>query len=218
MISHTEENYLKEIFKIYNQTKDMVPANKLAKELDLSAPAVSEMLLKLESKKLITYTKYKGIQLTAKGNTKAIAIIRKHRLWEYFLVEKLQYSWEEVHDIAEQLEHIQSETLVDKLDLFLGQPQFDPHGDPIPDKNGKFPNVKTISLASAMLKTSYEISGIEEHSKPFLNFCQDNGLKPKRKIKIISKNTYDGSISVIVDGKQQTQLSESTAKKIFIKI
>jgi DtxR family transcriptional regulator, Mn-dependent transcriptional regulator len=218
MVSFTEENYLKEIFKIYYHTKEIVPANALAKELNLSAAAVSEMLLKLESKKLLTYKKYKGIDLTSKGNAMAISIIRKHRLWEYFLVEKLNFSWDQVHDIAEELEHINSVALIEKLDEFLGYPKFDPHGDPIPDKNGKFPLIKTIPLSNAKLHFEYEISGIEEHSKTFLSFCQEQGLKPKNKLKINAKNAYDGSMAITINGKIKTQLSELTAKKIFVKL
>jgi DtxR family transcriptional regulator, Mn-dependent transcriptional regulator len=218
MISFTEENYLKEIFKIYYHSKSMVPANALAKELNLSAPSVSEMLLKLEAKQLISYQKYKGIALTKKGTSLAITIIRKHRLWETFLVEKLKFSWDEVHDIAEELEHIKSNALIERLDLFLGKPKFDPHGDPIPDQNGLFPSLKAIPLSNAQLHKDYEISGIEEHSKSFLSYCQEEGLKPKHKLKINSKNNYDGSIAITINGKSKTQLSESTAKKIFVKI
>jgi DtxR family transcriptional regulator, Mn-dependent transcriptional regulator len=135
MVSFTEENYLKEIFKIAYQSKSIVPANTLAKELNLSGAAVSEMILKLEVKNLVKYQKYKGIELTNKGSSMAVSIIRKHRLWECFLVEKLQFSWDEVHEIAEELEHIKSNALIEKLDEFLGNPKFDPHGDPIPDKH-----------------------------------------------------------------------------------
>jgi DtxR family transcriptional regulator, Mn-dependent transcriptional regulator len=218
MISFTEENYLKEIFKIYTQSKSIVPANALAKELNLSAPSVSEMLLKLASKKLVHYKKYKGIALTKKGTDMAIAIIRKHRLWESFLVEKLQFSWDEVHDIAEELEHIKSNALIEKLDVFLGYPKFDPHGDPIPDKRGKFPTVKTMQLSNVKVNVEYEIAGIEEHSKPFLAYCEEQGLKPKHKIKINAKNTYDGSLAITINGKNKTQLSETTAKKIVVKV
>ncbi len=218
MVSWTEENYLKEIFKLYFINKTKVPANELAKALNLSAPSVSEMLLKLEAKHLINYEKYKGIALTKRGTALAITIIRKHRLWETFLVEQLKFSWDEVHDIAEELEHIKSLALIEKLDVFLGKPKFDPHGDPIPDKNGHFPILKAIPLSNAQLHKAYEISGIEEHSKNFLTYCQDEGLKPKHTLKINSKNMYDGSISITINGKSKTQLSESTAKKIFVKI
>jgi DtxR family transcriptional regulator, Mn-dependent transcriptional regulator len=218
MVSFTEENYLKEIFKIAYQSKSVVPANTLAKELNLSGAAVSEMILKLEVKNLVKYQKYKGIELTSKGNSMAVSIIRKHRLWEYFLVEKLQFSWDEVHDIAEELEHIKSNALIERLDEFLENPKFDPHGDPIPDKHGKFPSIKTVPLSNAKLNTVYEISGIEEHSKPFLNYCESEGLKPKHTIKINTKNNYDGSMTITINGKHKTQLSELTGKKIFVKV
>lgn len=137
MNSLTEENYIKAIYKLCEKSADAVSTNAIAEKMHTKAASVSDMLKKLSKKKLINYRKYQGVTLTAKGEKLALAIVRKHRLWELFLVQKLNFKWDEVHDIAEQLEHIQSDELVKRIDKFLDHPKFDPHGDPIPDVNGK---------------------------------------------------------------------------------
>src|SRR5688572_3663166 len=148
MNSHTEENYLKAIFKLLEKEKGEVSTNAIAEKVNTKAASVTDMLKKLADKKLINYKKYQGVTLTAKGEKIAINIIRKHRLWEVFLVEKLKYKWDEIHDIAEQLEHIQSDSLIDRIDSFLNYPKFDPHGDPIPDLNGNFQQQKSQLLST----------------------------------------------------------------------
>ena len=144
MLSHTEENYLKEIYTLEEACQKEVSTNAIAEKMQTKASSVTDMLQKLSSKELVHYKKYKGTRLSEKGKTKAIVIIRKHRLWETFLVEKLNFLWDEVHDIAEQLEHIKSEKLTNSLDAFLGYPTIDPHGDPIPNGNGKIIKVDSF--------------------------------------------------------------------------
>ena len=147
-LTHSEENYLKEIFHLVEKSKERVSTNSLAEKLNTKASSITDMVKKLADKKLLSYTKYKGCDLSADGKKIALQIIRKHRLWETFLVNKLNFGWEEVHDVAEQLEHIHSVKLIDQLDELLGYPKFDPHGDPIPDKEGKITPHKNIMLSS----------------------------------------------------------------------
>ena len=152
MITLAEENYLKAILAIILNTNKRASTNSIANEICTTAASVSDMLRKLQEKKLIDYKKYKGVNLSESGKKIAISVIRKHRLWETFLVKKLNFNWEEVHDLAEQLEHIKSSNLINKLDSFLGYPKFDPHGEPIPTKEGKLPVSNTIPLNELELK------------------------------------------------------------------
>lgn len=147
MFSQSEENYLKAIFHLQLELKGGVSTSNLAESLDTRAASVTEMIKRLASKDLVTYERYYGVQLTKLGKKQALVIVRKHRLWESFLVERLNFDWDEVHDIAEQLEHIKSEKLVEELDRFLERPKFDPHGDPIPDMEGNLPKVKRRKLS-----------------------------------------------------------------------
>ena len=139
MFSQAEENYLKNIYSLQIEKNNTINTNLLADKMDTKASSVTDMLKKLSLKGLVDYKKYQGVSLTDKGEKAALKVIRKHRLWEYFLVEKLQFNWEEVHEIAEQLEHVKSDTMINNLEHFLQFPKFDPHGDPIPDKNGRVP-------------------------------------------------------------------------------
>ena len=138
----TEENYLKAIYRIFESTGETVSTNAIAENLQINAASVTDMFKKLGQQKLVVYEKSKGVKPTDKGKKIALHIIRKHRLWETFMVEKLKLSWDEVHEIAEQLEHVHSDLLIERLDQLLNYPKFDPHGDPIPDKNGKLPGIK----------------------------------------------------------------------------
>src|ERR1700754_3538559 len=147
----SEENYIKSIFHLQQET-GLVNTNSLAAEMKTRPASVTDMLKKLKSKKLLQYEKYKGFKLNEAGKKAALDIVRKHRLWEFFLVEKLKFDWDKVHPIAEELEHISSEELIQRLDNFLGNPSFDPHGDPIPDKNGKIPVIKQLSLSEIPFK------------------------------------------------------------------
>ena len=160
MITLAEEDYLKAIFSIQLKTEEKVSTNEISKEIKTSPASVSDMLKKLEEKELIHYEKYKGVELSKKGKKIAIHIIRKHRLWETFLVNKLKFNWEDVHEVAEELEHIKSHDLIDKLDKYLDYPKFDPHGEPIPTKEGKVASKKTIPLNKLQINIKGKVTEV----------------------------------------------------------
>ena len=217
-LSHSEENYLKVIFQISGQDRDRVSTNSLADKLNTKASSITDMLKKLSDKKLIGYKKYNGCELTAKGESIAIQIIRKHRLWETFLVSKLSFGWDEVHDVAEQLEHIHSLKLIDKLDQFLDYPKFDPHGDPIPDKNGNITYRKSkIRLAESAVNAMVEVISVDEDSQLLLKYLDDIGLKLGSKIKVFERIPFDNSMRVEIVGGQKMYLSEKVTENIGVR-
>lgn len=176
MHSQVEENYLKAIFKLSSEQEDEISTSAIAAELTINAASVTDMIKKLAAKKLITYKRYQGVKLTPTGQAIAIDIVRKHRIWEVFLFEKLNFTWSEVHEIAEQLEHIKSEELINRLDDFLGNPRIDPHGDPIPDKKGKFHYEKPVLLSDLSVGAEAVIRGVREDSKDLLLYLDQNRL------------------------------------------
>lgn len=201
MNSFSEENYLKIIFHLEQQTDSAALTTDIARIIGLKAASVSEMLKKLAIKKLISYQKYQGVKLSKTGRKKAVAIVRKHRLWEVFLLQELGFSWDEVHDMAEQLEHIDSDELINRLDNYLGRPKFDPHGDPIPDKNGKIVNHKSFLLSESKAKQKYILAGVSNHNNLFLKHLSHLGFKLNDTIHIKSIMDYDKSFMVLVNGK-----------------
>ena len=216
MLSYTEENYIKCIYQISeNASKKQVSSNEIADNLQTTAASVSDMLKKLTQKALINYTKYKGVSLTDEGMMLALQIVRKHRLWEVFLVEKLNFSWDEVHDVAEQLEHIQSPKLIQQLDNFLGFPTQDPHGDPIPDKDG---NLKIIEkrLLSALGKNESGICiGVDDSSSEFLQFLDKRGITLGKHIKVLEKEAFDDSLIIEINQQKMT-ISKKIANNLYI--
>lgn len=214
--SFTEENYLKAILKLSGTEDEAVTTNAIAERMRTKAASVTDMLKKLSAKKLIHYRKYQGVTLTEKGRKTAIAIVRKHRLWEVFLVDKLSYRWDEVHDIAEQLEHIQSETLVDRLDTFLGNPRFDPHGDPIPDKAGRFAESPGIALSALKAGDTSIMTGVVDHSTAFLRFLDNSGIALGHTIKVKEVLEYDSSLNIQVNKKTDMHISQEVAKNILV--
>lgn len=212
---HSEENYLKTLFKLETRKEQKVNNTALAKALNLNPATVLEMVRKLTERKLVQLKPDKSIQLTEKGKKRALLTIRKHRLWEVFLVEKMNYKWNEVHELAEQLEHIESTDLVDRLDGFLGKPSFDPHGDPIPDKNGKIKNNLSVPLFDCAEGKSYTVINLIDTSDAFLRFLGKLNILPGIKIKLLEKLEYDGSFSIEVQ-KKTVQLSEKVAKNILV--
>src|SRR5687768_1327907 len=199
-ISFTEENYIKAIFSISQANEgEGASTNELSEHLNNKAASVTDMLKRLAEKKLIHYEKYKAVMLTSKGEKLAINIVRKHRLWEVFLMEKLKFRWDEVHEIAEQLEHIKSEELVRRLDHFLGKPRFDPHGDPIPDSNGTINVIKAKPLIQYKSMGSYIFTGVSEHSAAFLQHLTSLGLKIGDTIKVEEINEFDNSFKVRIN-------------------
>ncbi|MGZ3865654.1 MAG: metal-dependent transcriptional regulator [Bacteroidia bacterium] len=201
MGSFSEENYLKIIFHLEQQTNSAALTTDIARIIGLKAASVSEMLKKLSAKKLITYQKYQGVELTAAGRKKAVSIVRKHRLWEVFLLQKMGFAWDEVHDLAEQLEHIDSNELIDRLDKYLGSPKFDPHGDPIPDKNGKIVNHKSLLLSEARSGSTYILAGVANHNNLFLKHLSELGFRLNDSITVKSVMDYDKSLMVAVNTK-----------------
>jgi DtxR family Mn-dependent transcriptional regulator len=212
---HSEENYLKTLFKLNNRKVKKLNNITLAKELELNPATVLEMVRKMVSKKLVKVLKDKTIQLTDKGNKEAVLIIRKHRLWEVFLTEKLQYNWNEVHVLAEQLEHIESEDMVNRLDAFLGYPHFDPHGDPIPDRNGHIKLYSSIPLNTTVKGKTYSVTNLADTSDSFLQYLGKLHIMPGTKFKLIEHNDYDNSSTILVQ-KNNVQLSEKAAKNILV--
>ena len=213
--SVSKENYLKAIFHL-QQEQESVSTNALAEALQTKPASVTDMLKKLKTQKLLQYEKYRGVKLTADGKKVAIQIIRKHRMWEYFLVEKLQFGWEEVHEIAEELEHISSKKLIDRLEIFLDFPQSEPHGDPIPDATGKFSVQKSIALSSAKQKNSLIITGVSDHSSEFLKYLSNSGIALGDNLKIEESNGYDKSLKIKVNNKHSLFLSHKAASNILV--
>lgn len=216
-ISHTEENYLKAILKIAEKEKKSASTNAISKQMSTTAASVTDMIKRLSDKNLIHYKKYHGVSLTTEGNQVATSLIRKHRLWEVFLVEKLNFGWDEVHDIAEQLEHIQSDPLIDKLDTYLGKPKFDPHGDPIPNAEGKFTlrNQKALSLFSPGMEG--HLVGVRTHETPFLQYLNEIKLQLGSHIKVIKVNSFDHSMEIIINQDDRVLITNMVSQNLFLK-
>lgn len=213
--SFTEENYLKHIYKLSRKSEKGVSTNALAERLDTKASSVTDMIKKLAAKKLVNYQKYQGVTLTKKGQKIAVDIIRKHRLWEVFLVDHLGFGWDEVHEVAEELEHIQSETLVNRLDKFLDHPKYDPHGGPIPDSDGNFPAPARVKLDELEIGKHSKVMGITEHSESFLDYMKKIGLDLGVEFKLTERHDFDRSVEIELKGKP-VQLSHEVAKNIFV--
>jgi DtxR family Mn-dependent transcriptional regulator len=216
MNSFTEENYLKAIFKLLEKGEKTVTTTAIAERMTTKAATVTDMLKRLNEKKLINYRKYQGVSLTEKGKIIAVSIIRKHRLWEVFLVEKLNFTWGEVHDIAEQMEHINSDELVNRLDSFLNFPKYDPHGDPIPDAKGIFNRKKSILLAEITIGETCVMTGVVDHSTDFLQYLDKVGLSIGKKIKLLEIIAFDKSLQIQVNGKEKVFLSAEVAKNLLV--
>tara|TARA_B100000965_G_C19470440_1_gene703834 strand:+ start:211 stop:867 length:657 start_codon:yes stop_codon:yes gene_type:complete len=217
MITRSEENYLKTIFSVFMETQNNVSTNEIANLLDTSPASVTEMIKKLQDKNLVLYEKYNGVRLSKEGEERAVAIIRKHRLWETFLVRKLDFSWSEVHDVAEQLEHIKSEKLIDKLDHLLNYPKFDPHGDPIPSKNGVFNYQERISIFEMDINEEGIIMGVSLDNKDFLDYLTKLEISIGTRIKVIEIIKFDQSMKIEFDSKAE-HISKEIAENILIKI
>lgn len=216
MITLTEENYIKAIYHLSKQGRENVNTNALAEAMNTKASSATDMIRKLAEKDYANYKKYKGVTLTESGKEIAISIIRKHRLWEVFLVEKLNFTWDEVHELAEQLEHIKSQKLIDELDAFLEHPTHDPHGDPIPDKNGEMTFVEKIVLAQAQVNMRYSCMGVNDSSSEFLQYLNKNDIGLGSIIEVMHIEPFDKSISIKANDKLLT-VSQSVAKNLYLK-
>ena len=214
--SASKENYLKAIFHL--QTQDgVVTTNELAEELQTRAASVTDMLKKLKDQKLLIYERYRGFKLSAEGRKVAVQIIRKHRLWEYFLVEKLHFGWDEVHEIAEELEHISSKKLIDKLDEFLGFPKTDPHGDPIPDSQGKWTLTRQVDLLNLPLNKVAEVSSIGDQSAEMLDLLSHKQIALGTRLEVKKKFAFDNSLELKIRNQSAVTVSEHVAKNVFVK-
>ncbi|MEO5582749.1 MAG: metal-dependent transcriptional regulator [Saprospiraceae bacterium] len=216
MISYAEENYLKALFRLtFEKGSDQVGTNELATHLMVKPATVSEMIKKLKDKSLIDYEKYGKITLTKKGKKFGIDVLRKNRLWETFLCKKLDFTWDEVQEVAEHLEHIPSSKLIEKLDKFLDYPAFDPHGNPIPNHNGEIKVQFKKTLSEVEVGHSCKMVAVKESSNSFLQYVMNVGLVLNNHIKIIRKQDYDALIDIEVDNKIST-VSQKFAENIFV--
>ena len=215
-MTFSEENYLKAIYHLTNQTNSEVSTNAIAEMMETKASSVTDMLKKLAEKDLVIYKKYQGVSLTENGKLSAKMIVRKHRLWEVFLVEKLDFAWDEVHEIAEQLEHIKSEELINKLDDFLGNPTEDPHGDPIPDAQGKIVKSDKQLLCDLEVNQIGICVGVKDSSADFLKYLDKQGIALGSKIEIIAKESFDLSTKIRINT-VELMISNKIASNLFVK-
>jgi DtxR family Mn-dependent transcriptional regulator len=216
MFSFTEENYLKAIFKNSQKEGGEVSTNSIAEELNTKAASVTDMLRKLSDKGLVNYEKYKGATLTKAGRSIAVSTIRKHRLWEVFLCDKLNFNWDEVHEVAEQLEHINSDLLIDRLDDFLDNPKADPHGDAIPNKQGVFPAEEQLCVSDAKIGIKYTISGVSAEDSNFLKYLDRLDIKLGLAFEVEERFDFDESLQVKIEGSRSLQISKEVAQNLFV--
>jgi DtxR family Mn-dependent transcriptional regulator len=215
MFTPSEENYLKAIFHLQEEVDGGISTSSLSEQLHTKAASVTEMIKRLAEKELVDYQKYYGVQLTDAGRKHALLIVRKHRLWEYFLVERLNFNWDEVHDVAEQLEHIKSPKLVEELDAFLGRPEYDPHGDPIPDANGNLPKSPKKKLSHLKQGDKGVCKGFNDNSSAFLQFVAKQDIGLNTPIEVVNIESFDHSMTVLV-GKKEILLSKTATDNIYI--
>ena len=214
--SSSKENYLKAIYHLQSQD-GIVTTNELAGELQTKAASVTDMLKKLKEQKLLNYEPYKGFRLSSEGKKVAVQVVRKHRLWEFFLVEKLNFGWDEVHEIAEELEHVSSRKLIDRLDEYLGFPKTDPHGDPIPDSSGKLERAQHISLMDLPPHVQVQVKGIGDQSSEMLELLRHRNIKLGTWLEIKKKFSFDESVEIKIKNGAAITISAQVAKNIFVR-
>jgi DtxR family Mn-dependent transcriptional regulator len=217
MATLSEENYLKAIFHLSKYDKTAVSTNAIAQKMETKASSATDMIKKLFEKGLIDYQKYKGVKLTENGRLAAVSVIRKHRLWEVFLVDKLRFSWDEVHEVAEQLEHIKSKKLTRELDAFLEFPTEDPHGDPIPDAKGNMPSSQKLLLAKVKQLQRCICVGVKDSTPKFLQYLDKHKIALETEIMVLSRESYDESMAVKINNIQRS-ISKEVAYNLFVKI
>ena len=217
MVTLSEENYLKAIYHLGKQGNEAVSTNAIAEHMDTKASSVTDMVKKLAEKDLANYKKYQGVSLTKLGRMTAASVVRKHRLWEVFLVEKLNFSWDEVHDVAEQLEHIKSEKLINELDSFLEFPTHDPHGDPIPDKHGSLVKNTSVSILEIGLGVEGTLTHVKDSSEIFLKYLDKNNLALGDRIRVIDIEPFDSSVKIETKTKQII-ISKHVAENLFLNL
>ncbi|HMU10126.1 MAG TPA: metal-dependent transcriptional regulator [Ferruginibacter sp.] len=211
----SEENYIKSIYHLQQET-GTVNTNSLAAEMHTRPASVTDMLKKLKAKKLLQYERYKGFKLSDNGKKLALEVVRKHRLWEYFLVEILEFDWDKVHPIAEELEHISSDELIQRLEKFLGNPSFDPHGDPIPDRNGKIPVLNQLNLSEVPDKKAVTVSSVSNQTAQMLEMLKHYKIALGTQLQVLQKFSFDGSLEIKVLKQSPCIISEQVAKNVFV--
>lgn len=216
MYTLSEENYLKSIYRLSQQPNFKITPTAIAESLKNNPASVVDMIRKLTDKQLIEYDKKKGVKLTPVGLKDAVLIVRRHRLWEVFLLEKLGYHWDEIHDIAEELEHISDASLADRLDKFLGFPEYDPHGDPIPKANGKVPKPYSVTLADLKTGDTCRVAAVKDTSSSFLQYLQKLDIGIGTNIKLLEKISYDNSLVISISGKENTTVSQKFGENILV--
>lgn len=214
--TYTEENYLKAIWSLSSNTRKGVSTNKLAERLDTKASSVTDMVRRLSDKGLVDYIKYQGVKLSDEGRAVALRVIRKHRLWESFLVDKLRFNWDEVHELAEQLEHIRSQELTDRLDAFLGHPACDPHGDPIPKKDGTFPQLERKAISAHQPGERVVITGVTDSSANFLQFLNRLKLGLGTELEILEQFDFDKSMLVKREAGDEQLLPAGVVSQLLV--
>ncbi|MEQ8471461.1 MAG: metal-dependent transcriptional regulator [Marinoscillum sp.] len=217
-LSLTEENYLKAIYHLSENGDKEVSTNSIAEELSTKAASVSDMIRKLSRKKVINYEKYRGVQISPSGEKIALQVIRKHRLWEVFLVEKLDFNWDEVHEVAEQLEHIKSPTLISRLDKFLGYPTMDPHGDPIPNEHGEIKINPQLPLVEFNAEDQGIVVKVPDADPSLLRHLDKIGMRLGSKVKVIERVEFDNSVLIKIDNSNEVYLSGEMAKNIMLAV
>lgn len=216
VLSYTEENYLKSIYHLSQDGTMEVSTNAIADDLNTKAASVTDMIKKLANKNVLIYKKYKGVNVSEEGKKVALRVIRKHRLWEVFLVDKMKFNWDQVHDVAEQLEHIKSPLLITRLDEFLGYPKYDPHGDPIPDENGEYKAKPQVPISDVKIGHEGIMVSVKDSSSPFLQYLDKIGAYIGAKIKVIDKVDFDGSNEILLDNKRTIFVSKEVSANILI--
>jgi len=216
MLSFAEENYLKAIYHLSDGGKNSVSTNAISDALKTKPASVSDMIRKLAGKGVVDYQKYHGVEISEEGKKNALSIIRKHRLWEVFLVEKLKFNWDEVHEIAEQLEHIRSSLLISRLDEFLGYPQYDPHGDPIPDKDGVIQTKPRVPLSKLNIDDIGKLTSVSDSSDMFLRYLDKLNISIGCQILILEKHEFDGSLEIEIDKQKKTFVSAAVAENLLV--
>jgi DtxR family Mn-dependent transcriptional regulator len=214
--STSEENYIKAIFHLQH-ADGTVTTNELAAELNTRPASVTDMMKKLKTKKLVHYEAYHGFRLSPDGRKLALLIVRRHRLWEFFLAEKLKFSWEEVHAVAEDLEHVGSKKLIDKLDEFLGFPRFDPHGDPIPDSNGRLETSKQVSLPDLPLNKQAVVCHVSDQSNEMLELLGHKKIAIGTKLEVKRRFNFDNSLEIKIRQQSPINISEQLSRNIYVK-
>jgi DtxR family transcriptional regulator, Mn-dependent transcriptional regulator len=212
----SEENYLKVIFILSADLKTGVSTSNISEHLSTKAASVTDMVQKLAGKELVNYIKYQGVTLTPKGKKLAVKIIRKHRLWEFFLFQTLGFKWDEIHQIAEELEHIKSDILIERLDKFLNYPRYDPHGDPIPDARGNFPEDKSLPLSQLGKGSRGIVTGVDNKIPSFLAYLDKSGIQLGTEIEITERYEFDHSVDIQINGLKSAHLSYEAVKNILI--